>query len=201
VRLRFLLVSIVAACALTAAEAPFWETTPPEKWTVAQLTTLLTDSPWAQIAGLDTRTSNTPGLQVYIASAEPIREAEERRRANGTKQDDPSWDEYRDYLRDNLGKYIIVAVFAPNAQAFADGGEVRQMEKDTVLHIGKRKYALVGNFPPSATDPYVRFVFPKDIRPGDKRLTIDMYVPGVPSPWRMVQFDLKEMVFHGRQEL
>lgn len=197
-RIAFILLS----AGMLLAQAPFWDTKAPESWNLDQLNTLFTNSPWAQITNGEANAGPAPGLQVYLASARPMQQAEDLRRANAKKKlDDPLWDEYHDYVKDNQGKYIILAVFVPDGRAFGDGGEVKTMEKDTLLRISKRKYTLVGHFPPSSTDPYVRFVFPKDVRPGDKTLIFELYVPGVPSPYRSAEFAVKDLVYQGHQEL
>jgi hypothetical protein len=124
--------------------------------------------------------------------------AEDRLRA-ARKQPttDPSWEDYREYLTAEHGKYIVVAVAMPTLRRFADAAEGRQMEKESVLRIGKRKYKLAGHFPPSSTDRHVRLAFPRDVRePGDRSLVFELYVPGV--NYRVAEFKIKDMVFKGK---
>ena len=183
---------------LLMAAAPFWQTTPAKDWTLDQVQTLLTDSPWAQM--VDTgKGSPAPPVQMYVASAVPMIAAEDRlRAARKSEGDDPSWREYRDYLVENAGKYIVLAIRVLKAESFLDNSETRHMEDESYLRIGKRKYKVTGHFPPSSTDPYVRLVFPREILPGDRALTFDLYVPGTGGPYRQAEFRLKDMVFQGQ---
>lgn len=184
------------AALLLAAGPAFWHEKPPAEWTLDQVQQLLTDSPWAQMAGAGPK-SVAPPVRIYVASAEPVIQAEDRLRA-ARKQNstDPSWEDYREYLLAEHGKLIVVAVAMSDPAAFADAAEGRQMEKESVLRIGKRRYKLAGHFPPSSTDPYVRLAFPRDVREGDASLVFELYVPGV--AYRAAEFRLKDMVYHGR---
>jgi hypothetical protein len=71
------------------------------------------------------------------------------------------------------------------------------MEKESVLRIGRRKYRMTGHFPPAPTDPYLRLVFPREVDPQDKSLRFELYLPGVPSPYRWAEFRLREMRYRG----
>src|ERR1017187_11017459 len=55
---------------LALLASPFWETKAPSEWTDAQIELLLHDSPWAEMA------EPAPAVQVYLATARPLREAE-----------------------------------------------------------------------------------------------------------------------------
>jgi hypothetical protein len=183
--------------ALLAFGLPFWEAKPPSEWTFDEAQSLLTNSPWAQSA--DAGKGGAPGVQVYLASADPVIQAEDRvRAARKSTAEDPSWTEYRDYLVENTGKSIVLAVAAPKPEALADANESRHMEDESLLRIGKRTYKMTGHFPPTRTDSFVRFVFPADIRPGDRTLRFDLYVPGTGAPYRTAEFRLRDLVYHGR---
>jgi hypothetical protein len=39
------------------------------------------------------------------------------------------------------------------------------------------------------------------VEPSDKTLYFDLYLPGVPSPYRTAEFTLKDMVVAGKLEL
>ena len=185
-------------CLLMMAAIPFWDAKPAADWTRDEINTLLTDSPWAQI--VDAGKNNTaPPVQVYLATAQPIMLAEDRlRAARKATGDDPSWQEYRDYLVENTGKYLVLAIRVVNHESFLDNSEVKHMEDDSYLRVGKRKYRITGHFPPSSTDPFVRLVFAQDLQPGDRNLTFELYVPGTGSPYRQAQFAIKDLAYHGR---
>ena len=183
---------------LMAASVPFWETKPVAEWTIDQVSTLLTGSPWAAMVESE-RSGSAAAVQVYVATAEPIEQAEQRARAaRKTKTDDPLWQEYLDYLAENKGKVIVLAIRAVKPEAFVDNSETAHMEKESYLRIGKRKYRILGQFPPSSTDPYERLVFPRDVQPGDRDLVFELYIPGTGSPYRRAEFALKDMVYHGQ---
>jgi hypothetical protein len=185
-------------CLLLMTAVPFWQAKPSSEWTLDEVRTLLTDSPWAQMvdAGKD---NPAPAVQIYVAGAEPIIAAEDRlRAARKSTGEDPSWQEYRDYLVENAGKYIVLAIRVLKAESFLDNSETKHMEDDSYLLVGKRKYKVTGHFPPSSTDPYARLVFPRELQPGDRVLTFDLYIPGAGSPYRQAQFSLKEMIYRGK---
>jgi hypothetical protein len=60
---------------------------------------------------------------------------------------------------------------------------------------------LTGSFPPSESDPFLRLAFPRQVELSDKTLTFDLYLPGVPAPFRSAEFSLKDMVVAGKLEL
>src|SRR6185436_9714924 len=83
---------------------PFWEAKPPEKWTTEEIEAIRTDSPWAQKMGPD------PAILVYLASAQPIEEAEAERRVRANTpagQPDP---DYLAYLSENRAKSFVLAI-------------------------------------------------------------------------------------------
>src|ERR1017187_6240620 len=184
--------SLFLPALLIAAAAPFWDSKPPADWSIDEVQILLTNSPWAQLVDAG-KTNPAPSVQLYVASAPPMLAAEDRlRAAKKLKTDDPSWQEYRDYLVDNTGKSIVVAIRTLKPDVFLDNSEIKHMENESYLRIGKRKYRVTGHFPPSSTDPFARLVFPHEVQPGDRNLIFDLYVPGVGSPYRRAEFTLKE---------
>ncbi|MFN7993153.1 MAG: hypothetical protein U0Q18_06115 [Bryobacteraceae bacterium] len=76
-------------CALLALlAAPFWETKPPKDWSEEELSMLMHDSPWAQMA------EPAPAVAIYLATARPLRDAEaELGRRRGKQRND----EYLDF--------------------------------------------------------------------------------------------------------
>jgi hypothetical protein len=190
--------SLFVPALLMASAAPFWDSKPPADWSIDEVQILLTNSPWAQLVEAG-KSNPAPSVQAYVASAAPLVAAEDRlRAAKNLKSDDPSWQEYRDYLVDNAGKSIVLAIRAVKPDAFLDNSETKHMEDESYLRIGKRKYRTTGHFPPSSTDPFVRLVFPREVQPGDRNLIFDLYVPGVGSPYRRAEFALKDMVYRGQ---
>ena len=180
--------------------ARFWETKPPAEWTEQDMEILLTDSPWAQ----PLRASpNAPAAGIYLATAEPMRIAEKEVRRRYVKAGAPvdeMHEEYELFLRENQGKTIVVAVSLPETQIAAEGAEFKRMEDECILKIGRRKIKLSGHFPPSRTDPYLRLVFPRAVKPDDKELDFQLYIPGLSSPFREARFVLKELHFQGAPE-
>jgi len=184
------------ALALTLAllAAPFWEARSPREWTEEELRLLLSDSPWAQ----------SQGAQMYLATAQPMMEAEAELKRRTRRPSDPQGpleEEYLEFLRENAGKYIVLAVRLPDVNALADAEESRRMEEDCIMKAGRRKHKMVGHFPPTPSDPYLRLVFPRDVTAEDRHLDFELYLPSVPKAYRMVQFDLKEMSYKGKLEL
>lgn len=190
--------------ALFLCADPFWISKPPADWSDPQLLALLSNSPWAQ--AVDGPGQGAPPVQVYLATAAPIALAEKERdrriqvrRPPGTPAPDKA--EYRLWLEDQNGSQIVLAVHIQNNRGFLDEREVRKMEDETEMHAGKKKFKLTGSFPPSESDPYLRLAFPRQVDLNDKTLRFDLYLPGVPSPFRSVEFTLKDMVSGGKLEL
>lgn len=191
---------------LLAFADPYWETKAPADWSLAEVQNLLSDSPWAQMPAGTGRMPGPP-VQVYFASAEPIIDAEhERDIRTRTKSQDKAGDnamadEYRLWLEENRAASIVVAVRATGRKGFEDATELRRMEEYCVIKAGKNKYKLTGHFPPWSGDPYLRLAFPRKVELSDKTLTLEIYVPGLPGPFRELQFPLKDMVYKGKLAL
>jgi hypothetical protein len=176
---------------LALLAAPFWETKAPKDWSEEDLRLLLNDSPWAQAA------EPSPAVQVYLATARPIREAEAelaRRRGN------PLNDEYEDYVRKEGDKNLVVAVAFPNLTALEDGEESHRMQEESIMKVGHKKYKMVGDFPPIPSDRYLRLVFPRVVTETDKSVTFELYLPGN-GPYHEVEFRVREMMYKGKLEM
>jgi len=189
---------------LLLAGAPFWETKPPDQWTEDELFTVLGDSPWVTTAGLSGALASVPGVRVYLASAKPMQDAEEETRSRQAKRRATEYvedDDYRDFLRENPGKYIVLAVVLTDPQALADARESARMEEECQLRIGRRKHKLVGHFPPTPSDPYLRLIFPRAIEPDTKTLRFELYLPSVPAPYRNAEFHLPDLLYKGTPEM
>ncbi len=189
---------------------PFWDAKPPADWSDQELIQLLTDSPWAQIASAPAaRIASAPGVQVYLATAGPMQAAEQeaerrsrlRRKPNEQPPDNAGAEEYRAWLAENRSENIVLAVRVDVRGGLADQKEVERMERESVMHAGRKKIQMTGHFPPAAGDPYLRMAFPRQIEPGDKKISFDLYVPGVSAPYRIVEFNLKDMTVRGKLEL
>ena len=184
-----------AACWLALLAAPYWETKPPQEWSEEQLLRLFTYSPWAQ--GIE-----KVGRSAFLATARPMQDAErELARRRRTKGSDPPDSEFQDFLAQDQGKHIVLAIPYPDARPLADAAESRRMEEESILRIGRKKYKMTGHFPPSPSDPYLRMAFPRELGPGDKSLVFELYLPGAGGTYGMVEFRLKELLYHGKPEL
>ncbi len=176
--------------------APFWEATAPADWTDQQLYELLHRSPWARHA---------EGTTVYLATARPMREAEqELRRRNASppgETEDPMADDYSAFLQDYPGQYIVVAAQLQRPEFLERPEELRRMEENSFLVVRKERHGLVGHFPPTPGDPYLRLVFPRAVRRTDRLFYFDLYLPGVRKPFRRLVFDVGELSYRGRLEL
>ena len=180
--------------------ARFWESKPSADWTEKEIDILISDSPWAQTV---LAAPSAPAAAVYIATAEPMRIAEKEMRRRYVKAGgavDEMHEEYELFLRENRGKAIVVAVSLSESKIALEGEEIKRMEEECVLKIGRRKMKLSGHFPPSRTDPYLRLVFPREVKPDDKELNFELYIPGLSSPFRQARFVLKQLQFLGKLE-
>ncbi len=128
-------------------------------------------------------------------------ERERRAKDKSPADEDPTAEEYAEFLRTNSGKYIVLAVGVPNASALDDPKEVKRMERDCVLTVGKKKYPLTGHFPPTAADPWLRLVFPRAVTAADRTLRFDLYLPSVGEPYRFAEFRVEELKYRGRLEM
>lgn len=186
------------------AAAPFWETKPPEQWTGEELAEILHNSPWVKMSALQTMVGNVPGVRVYLATARPMREAEDeakRRREKQRPSEIPEDDDYLEFLRENPGKYIVLAVALPDPNALADAKESERMEEECLLRIGRHKYKIAGHFPPTPSDPFLRLIFPRAVGPEDKSLRFELYLPSAPAPYRSVEFSIRDLAYKGSPEM
>lgn len=183
--------------------APFWENKSPKEWSDEELLELLTNSPWAQ----PTQFRNSANISVYLATAKPMREAEEEaiRRYTSRQPKQPAPDngarlEYLAFLEENPGKVIVIAIREPNLKALAEAAESKRMEEESQLKAGGKTYKVSGYFPPAPSDPVLRLVFPRPPGPV-KELNFELYVPGAPGPYRQAIFRWKDLNYRGQPEL
>ncbi len=176
---------------LALLAAPFWETKSPKDWSEDDLQLLLNDSPWAQAA------DPAPAVQVYLATAAPIREAEAEL---ARRRKEPLNDDYEDYVRGDGGKNLVLAVAYPNWRDLNDAKESQRMQDESVMKVGRKRYKMVGYFPPIPSDLYLRLVFPRVVTGNDKSFTFELYLPGS-GPYHEVEFWVKEMSYKGKLEM
>ena len=176
--------------------APFWETKAAKDWTGPEIEMLMSGSPWGALA------SPTNMVPVFLASARPLREAEaelflrlERKGEVKVVEDD-----YHTYITQNPGKDIVVAARVALNAHFADAREIKTMEKECFIRVGKQKMRSIGYFPPTPSDPYLRILFPRISLAGVKVLSIGLYLPGVHKPFQDVEFPVKDLIDHGKLE-
>ena len=189
--------AILAFLALFAA--PFWEAKAPADWTSEEVVLLMSDSPWAHAATAGGKLQ-TDAVQTYLASAAPMREAElEAARRFRRKRAEGEPDDYRAFLDAQSARSIVLAVRFPDWNALADAKESRQMEEESLMRVGRRKYKMTGHFPPAPSDPYLRLVFPREaIKPGDKSIVFELYLPGVTSSYRIAEYLVRDLEYHGK---
>lgn len=177
---------------------PFWETSPPEKWTDAQIQTLRTESPWART------TAELPAVVIYLATAAPIEHAEAelrlRLKKNPRALPEPDVD-YVEYLSAHRRENLVLAITYPTLAGLGDPRESKRMEEESVMLIGKKSYRIVGHFPPTPTDPVLRLIFPRAVKPSDKSVLFRLYLGGLKFPEREVEFRVKELTYQGNLEM
>jgi hypothetical protein len=192
---------------LLMLSASFWETKAPADWTDNELIQLFTDSPWAQMGQAAVKDSHGSPVQIYLATAGPMRlgekEKERRylRKGNRPSVESPMDTEYRLWLEDNMATQIVVAVRIPRTKDFDDAAQTKRMEDDSVMRVGRKKYKMTGNFPPTEHDTYLRIAFPREVQASDKTVTFELYVPGATPPYRTVEFKVKDMMVNGKLEM
>jgi hypothetical protein len=176
---------------LVLLAVPFWETKAPADWSEQELEALMHDSPWAQMA------EPAPAVQVYLATAAPLRDAE---REFARRRGKPLNDEYLEYLQQQGGNKVIVAIAYKNLNALADGEEAHRMEEESIMKVGRQKYKMEGHFPPVPSDPFLRLVYPRAASERDKTVTFELYLPGY-GPYHDAQFRVRDMLYKGKLEM
>jgi len=181
--------------------APFWETKSPAAWTKAELLTMFRAAPWAQRMETLDPVAGEPEIFAYLATARPMLDAETELISRSARPADELAQEYRTWLAENSAKVIVLALELPKSDALQDGAELAQMQKESLMLIGRKKYKMSMYFPPSSTDPHLRYVFPRAIKPEDKVLAFEIYVPGVMGPSRRLEFKVKDLAYKGQPEM
>ena len=175
---------------------PFWHSKTPEQWSLQEIGILRSHSPWAQTTGPE------PNVTVYLATAAPIEEAESELRVrskNPLREPDP---DYAAYITSHRDQNLVLAIPYPNLTKLGRADEEKKLEADTVMVIAKnRQYKIVGHFPPTFSDPVLRLIFPREVRPSDKSVTFRLYLPGVDFPQRDAEFQVKDLIYRGKLEM
>ena len=179
----------LALAALLAA--PFWETKAPRDWSEQEIEQLMHDSPWAQMS------DPAPAVQVYLATAHPLQEAEAEMARRRRK---PLNEDYLDYLHQQAGGKVIVAIAYKDIEALSDGAEAHRMEEESVMQVGRKQYKMEGYFPPVPSDPFLRLVYPQVVTERDKTVTFELYLPGY-GPYHEAQFRVRDMMYKGKLEM
>ena len=170
----------------------FWEAKPPENWSEAEIDTLRRSSPWAQTVG------PAPEVLVWLATAEPIREAEGEARLrfkHAEKEPDP---DYIAYVTEHGDENFVLAVSYPQLSGLVNAEEEKRLEDECTMVVARRTYHIIGLFPPTRSDPVLRLVFPRRVKEYDKAVDFVLYLAGLPFPERQVEFRVKDLLFHGR---
>jgi hypothetical protein len=177
---------------------PFWEAKPPEAWTDAEIQTVRTESPWAQ------RTTEAPVVVVYLATAAPIEHAEAELRLRLKKNPHPMPEpdaDYIEYLSGHREENFVLAVTYPTLAGLGDARESKRMEEESVMLIGKKSYGIIGHFPPTPSDPVLRLIFPRAMKPTDKTVLFRLYLGGLKFPEREIEFRVKDLTYQGKLEM
>ena len=197
---------LIALLALLTA-VPYWEAAEVKDWSEEQLIDFFAGSPWVQPAEAIANTGGRDGVTTFLATAKPVQLAElEMRRRRMQKVAgvnviaDPAWDEFREFLERDAGKYIVLAVAIPT-NATLEAAEMSMMENQSVMKIGKQKVKMSGYFPPSPTDGYTRLIFPKGGAGEAKEIIFELFIPGTGMPNRMAIYSRKGMSYRGRLEM
>lgn len=72
------------------------------------------------------------------------------------------------------------------------------MEQECQMIVGRKTYAIIGHFPPTPSDPVLRLVFPRAVKPADKTVAFRLYLAGLNFPERELEFRVKDLLYHGQ---
>jgi hypothetical protein len=177
---------------------PFWEAKPPERWTDVEIQNLRNDSPWAQ------RSAEAPRVTYFLATAAPIEQAEAELRLRMKKNPAPLAEpdpDYVEFLRDHRDQNLVLAISYPSIPRLRDAEESKRMEEESVMIVGAKTYHMVGHFPPVPSDPVLRLIFPRAVKPTDKTVLFRLYLYGLSFPEREVEFRVKDLLYQGKPEM
>jgi hypothetical protein len=116
--------------------------------------------------------------------------------------EDPLSEERALWFADHRAAFIIVAARVGNNEAFSIEKETSRMERDSVMEAGRIQVKVSATFPPTQTDPHLYLAFLREpVVASGKDLSLALYLPGVPAPYRTVTFKIKEMAMDGKLEM
>ena len=95
----------------------------------------------------------------------------------------------------------MLAIPYANPEKAGNADELKRMEDECVMMVGRKKVNIAGHFPPVANDPVLRLVFPREVQATDKKIVFRLYIPGIQFPDRELDFSVKEMICHGKLEM
>jgi hypothetical protein len=191
------------ALALLLAVTPFWEAKDCAQWSEEELELFLSDSPWARPAeAVALRGARGTASRSFLATAAPVRLAEtewrRRRIQKALREADDSWQEWEEFLAKDSSRFIVLAIALPPAAA-QDAREMAEMENQSLLRVGKKKFKMSGYFPSGASDPFTRLIFPRVSLDSVKELVFEIYVPGDGgSNFREAVYLTKELNWRGK---
>jgi len=189
---------VVAFFLLWLARTPFWEARPPGQWTPDELHAMLTQSPWAQGVG------PAPVVGVILATARPIDEAEAelvRRHLGGGTVATTADPDYTDYIARHRDQQFSLAIPYSDLSRLGNAEDERRLEEETVMTIGRRRVKMTGHFPPTPGDPVLRLIFPRVVKPDDKSVGFELFLPGITNPARLVEFRVRDLLYRGKLEM
>ncbi len=185
----------------------YWQSKAPADWNDLELARFLVDSPWAQMAAPSAKGGSFPPIAVYLATAGPVQKAvAERARRIALRRPNAANDflreEFEAWFADNSAGHVILAARVGNNEAFTSEPEMRRMKQDSVLDLGRARLKMSGYFPPTSRDPYLYLAFPRaPATVAEKSVGFDLYLPGVPGPFRRADFKIRDMLVDGKLEL
>ena len=177
---------------------PFWEAKPPEKWSDAEITAVRRNSPWAQVVG------TSPPVVIYLATAAPVEQAEAELRLRMKKNPHPLSEpdpDYLEYLGEHRNDTFVLAITYPTLAGMGHAEESKRMEEESVMVIGKKEHHILGHFPPTPSDPVLRLIFPRLVKPTDKTVLFRLYLGGLNFPEREIEFRVKDLTYQGKLEM
>ena len=174
---------------------PFWEAKQPSQWSDAEISQILTSSPWTQTA------TPEPLVKLFLATARPIEDAEAELRLRGSKDYAEPDPEFAEYVSRNRDSQVVLAIDYRKVRPDWPEGSERQMQDESMMLVGRRKHRMTGYFPPTPADPVLRISFPRDVTLSDRRVLFRLYLPGITFPERDVEFNVKDLVYRGKLEM
>jgi len=106
--------------------------------------------------------------------------------------------DYAAYLTENRESSFVLAIAYPTLKDLGRAEEDRRMEQECRMIVGRKTYPMVGHFPPTPSDPVLRLVFPRVVKPADKTIAFRLYLAGLNFPERELEFRVKDLLYRGK---